>query len=182
MQVQKSLLTMRVLKKIDTTSSNVSNQYYFNLQNEILRHFETQNSLGWSKTGELIYTVFIGEGSCWQYWIADSLRRCSYSQFGCSGKIESFFFVMIDSLVLHIPRGTNYRAPLGYDKELELSEVDSTEYENDLILEELSFFKNNEIVKQISVDCRAPNAYIKLREESILDDLKKINEKLKELK
>ncbi len=67
---------------------------------------------------------------------------------------------------------------------MELSEVDSTEYENDLIIEELSFFKNNEIVKHISVDCGVPNAYdyIKLREESILDDLKKINEKLKELK
>ena len=171
-------------EKIDTASINFSNSYYLGIQNEILKRFDIRDSLGWDNEGEVVDSAFVGEGSSWRYWIADSLKRYMYGQFGCSGKVESIFYLLNDTLVLHVDRETNYRAPLGYDKELELSEVDSTEYENDLIIEEFSFFKNNEIVKQISADCGAPNAYkyIKFREESILDNLKKINEKLKELK
>lgn len=37
-------------------------EYYYQLKEEIISNFNTADSLGWSKKGQIIDSVFVGEG------------------------------------------------------------------------------------------------------------------------
>ena len=151
-------------------------EYYYQLKEEIISNFNTADSLGWSKKGQIIDSIFVGEGSGWQYWKKDSLSKYLYGKYGCGGRTESIFLCKYEQLLLRISKEIGYGVPLGYDREVALSEEDSIEYEEDYIVEEFSFFENDNIVKQISADCGAPNSvdYVKRCEQEITTKLNEI--------
>lgn len=177
----------KVISKQDNESTIDSfdhnkHTHYFALIDSLKNIFITADSLNqWTVQGEIIDSVFEGEGSGWNYFISDSLALYVYGQYGCSRNFKEYLYAINDSLVLYRDVETVYNAPLGYDRDQALLEGDSTEYGEPEIFEVISVFRNNQIVYQFSGDCGAPNSphYIKLEEGVALEMLEEVKGKIK---
>lgn len=155
---------------------------YFRYIDSIVSIFSAVDSTKkWDVKGEIIDSIFVGEGSGWTYELCGDLARYTYGQFGCSRNIKSIFYCINNTLVLHRDVETVYNAPLGYDKEEAHAKGDSADYGEPEIFEETSVFKDNKIIFQFSGDCGAPNArrYVESCEKDIIQRLEEMLLKLK---
>jgi hypothetical protein len=154
-------------------------------RNQLLLTVSLYDSLDlWESKSEIIDSPFEGEGGGWEYAVSDSLSYYCYAQFGCSGNFKEHYYTLHDTIVMHRSVTTDYNAPLGYDQEKAKLEGDSTQYGVDEVFEELSIFRNNKIIYQLSPDCGAPNSseYVLSVEKDVLAALTEIQQKVTRLR
>lgn len=159
--------------------------YFAKHKNKICKEFSRIDSLKlWNKKGEIIdpdSTWTTLEGSGWNYGINDSLEYYVYGVFAESQRWLYSYYVKNGDLLVHIGVNTKYNAPLGYIREDAYAAGDSTEWGESEDFEELSIFRNNKIIYQLSPDCGAPNspAYIQGTQEGIINELATIRNLIK---
>ncbi len=104
-----------------------------------------------------------------------------YGEFAESQRWLYYFYVKKGTILMHREVNTKYNAPLGYIKEDAYAAGDSTVWGESEDFEELSIFRNNKIIYQLSPDCGAPNspAYVQDTQEVIINELATIRNLIK---
>ncbi|GEM_PF-2361598 len=160
--------------------------YFAQKKNQIIKEFSRIDSLQlWDKQGKIIdpdSTWSTPEGSGWDYYINDSLEYYVYGEFAESHCWLYYYYIRNGELLMFRDVNTKYNAPLGYEKEVAFAKGDSTEYRGQEDFEELSIFKDNKIIYQLSPDCGTPNSseYVRLVQDKIVKDLEIIRELVKQ--
>lgn len=159
--------------------------YFDKYKNKICKEFSRIDSLKlWEKQGEIIdpdSTWSTLEGSGWDYSVNDSMEYYVYGEFAESQRWLYYFYVKKGTILMHREVNTKYNAPLGYIREDAYAAGDSTVWVESEDFEELSIFRNNKIIYQLSPDCGAPNspAYVQDTQEGIINELATIRNLIK---
>jgi len=156
--------------------------YYADQKNQIINEFKEVDSLRlWNKHGDIVdpdSTWSTLEGSGWCYSVNDSMEKYQYGVFAETRRWVYMYYVKNSNLLMYREVETVYNAPFGYIKDEAFAAGDSTEYGEQEDFEELSIFKDNKIIYQLSPDCGAPNSpeYVRQAQEGILENLEIIRE------
>jgi hypothetical protein len=162
---------------IEVKDSYDHHRYYADQKNQILNEFKEVDSLRlWNKHGEIIdadSTWSTPEGSGWLYSVNDSMELYQYREFAETRCWVYMQYVKNGNLLMYREVEIVHNTPFGYIKDEALAGGDSTEYGEPEDFEELSIFKDSEIIYQLSPDCGAPNSleYVRQTQEGILEDL-----------
>ncbi len=161
-------------EKDDTKEEIVYKEYMSETLKPIRENYQKINSITeWTKIDKIKLWETTEGGTATYYFNKDNLKKIEVVSFGETGKKISQYYTMEKELSFVIEKTFNYEKPIITDT---INAVENAE-----IVEEESFFKNGELIRQINnQDCGSPFAKDYLLEEQnrVINEFNKLNNKL----